>query len=396
MKEVIRHQYLEKLSLFRDRTDTVKVIIGARRSGKSVIMDQFKRGLLDSGTDAKNILYMNFESSDFGHIRTYAELNEHISDRLDRRNRAYVLLDEVQRVDGWERTVNSLMIDYDADIYITGSNAYLLSSELSTYISGRYVEIEVLPFSFKEFVQMNPATPEQDVSFRFNQYLTLGGMPLMDLSAPQQVNEMVLEGIYHTVLLKDVAIRAKIRDASALESVARFLFDNMKNITNIDNISSALDMNYRTVKKYIKALTEAFLFYKAERYDIIGKRILKTHEKYYSVDTGLAKVALDRGVRDLSGALENVVYLELRRRGYRIRVGSYKDKEVDFTAEKDGRIHYYQVCLTMLQDDTFKREVGSLDAIRDSHPKTILSLDTVMRPTPNGIEHRNVIQWLLE
>lgn len=218
----------------------------------------------------------------------------------------------------------------------------------------------------------------------------------MDLSAPQQVNEMVLEGIYHTVLLKDVAIRAKIRDASALESVARFLFDNTKNITNIDNISSALDMNYRTVKKYIKALTEAFLFYKAERYDIIGKRILKTHEKYYSVDTGLAKVALDGEVRDLSGALENVVYLELRRRGYRIRVGSYKDKEVDFTAEKDGRIHYYQVCLTMLQDDTFKREVGSLDAIRDSHPKTILSLDTVMRPTPNGIEHRNVIQWLLE
>ncbi len=396
MKEVHRSEYIGKIAGFGDRPEIIKVIIGPRRSGKSIILDQYRRHLLESGVAEDRILYINFESSEYDGIRDHRDLNGYISERMPHDRRIYVLMDEIQRVEMWERTVNSLSADYDADVYVTGSNAYLLSSELSTYLSGRYVEIEVLPFSFKEFLQSNPADADNDRTSRFQQYLRIGGIPITDAKADEATNDIILEGVFHTVLLKDVAQRAKIGDTATLEAVARFLFDNTKNLTNVENISSVLKINTKTVKKYICALREAFLVFKAERYDIAGKKMLKTHEKYYPADVGLARVALDRGLMEPSAALETVVYLELKRRGYRIRVGSFRDREVDFTAEKDGRLHYYQVCLTVMQDDTFGREVGSLESIRDSYPKTILSLDTVLRPAPNGIVHRNVIDWLLE
>lgn len=207
---------------------------------------------------------------------------------------------------------------------------------------------------------------------------------------------MILEGIYNTVLVKDVAIRMEVRDLSGLDRIARFLMDNTGNVTNVDNIARAVGLAKKTVEKYIRSLTEAFLFYRVDRYDVVGKRLLNSHEKYYPVDTGLARAVLDRGVSDTSRPLENIVFMELIRRGYRVRVGSFRDREVDFTAEKDGRTEYFQVCLTMLDDNTFYREVRSMKAIDDNYPKTVLSLDSVVRDMPDGLIHRNVVEWLLE
>ncbi len=396
MEEIARTQYLEELYEWKDNPDVVKVIIGARRVGKSVVMGQYIRRLKEDGIDPKDILFMDFESSDYDGISDYRDLNAWISERMPRERRTYVFLDEVQRVDGWERTVNSLMADYDADVYITGSNAYFLSSELSTYISGRYVEINVYPLSFAEFLSGHPATPDADRNARFQQYLHTGGMPLTDPDRGDRYNFMILEGIYNTVLVKDAATRMNIRDLSGLDSIARFLLDNTGNITNVDNIVKATKLAKKTVTKYIRALTEAFLFYKVDRYDVVGKRLMGSHEKYYPVDTGLARAVLDRGVADTSRPLENIVFLELARRGYRVRVGSFKDREVDFTAEKEGRTEYYQVCLTMLDDRTFDREVRSLKAIDDNYSKTVLTLDPVVREMPDGLIHRNVVEWLLD
>lgn len=395
MEEIPRTQYLTELDGWKDTPDVVKVIIGVRRAGKSVVMDQYIRRLKGNGTDPKDILFVDFESSDYDGIADHRDLNAWIAERIPRDRRTYVFLDEVQRVNGWEQTVNSLMADYDADIYITGSNAYLLSSELSTYISGRYVEIKVYPLSFAEFLVGHPATPDADRNHRFQQYLRTGGMPLTDPDRGDRYNSMILEGIYNTVLVKDAATRMKIRDLSGLDSIARFLLDNTGNITNVDNIVKATKLAKKTVTKYIRALTEAFLFYKVDRYDVVGKKLMDSHEKYYPTDTGLARAVLDRGIFDTSKPLEDIVFLELLRRGYRVRVGSFRDREVDFTAEKEGRTEYFQVCLTMLEDSTYQREVRSLKAIDDNYPKTVLSLDSVVRDLPDGLIHRNVVDWLL-
>ena len=395
MEEIPRPQYMSELDEWKD-TDVVKVILGVRRAGKSVVMRQYVRRLKDEGVSDSSILFLDFESSDLDRVTNFRDLNEYIAERIPRISRTYVFLDEVQRVDGWERTVNSLMVDYDADVYITGSNAYLLSSELSTYISGRYVEITVLPFSFKEFLSGHPATPDVDRNARFQQYLRTGGMPLTDPDRGDRYNRMVLEGIYNTVLVKDAATRMKIRDLSGLDSIARFLLDNTGNITNVDSIVKTTKLSKKTVTKYIRTLTEAFLFFKVERYDVVGKRLMDTHEKYYPVDVGLARAVLDRGVTDTSRPLENIVFLELIRRGYRVRVGSFRDREVDFTAEKDGRTEYFQVCLTMLEDSTYIRETRSLKAIDDNYPKTVLSLDPIARDLPDGLVHRNAVEWLLD
>ena len=395
MKEIERTGYLEELDGWRDNPDIVKVILGVRRAGKSVVMDQYMRRIIASGTDPSLILFMDFESSEYDDISNFKDLNAYISERIPKDRRTYVFMDEVQRVEGWERTVNSLMADYDADIYVTGSNAYLLSSELSTYLSGRYVEVKVLPFSFAEFMEAHPATPDIDRNARFQQFLRTGGIPLTDPDQGERYNRMILEGIYNTVLVKDTAVRMGIRDISGLDRIARFLMDNAGNVTNVDNIAKATGLSKKTVSKYIRSLTEAFLLYRVDRYDVVGKKLLSSHEKYYPVDTGLARAVLDRGVIDISRPLENVVFLELLRRGYRVRVGSFRDREVDFTAEKEGRIEYIQVCLTMLDDTTFEREVRSMRAIDDNYPKTVLSLDTVVRDMPDGLIHRNVIEWLL-
>ena len=396
IKEVLRTEYIEKILYFKDRTEILKVIIGPRGSGKSVLLEQYRRRLIETGVEEKSVLCIDLRSPEFHDVKDHKDLNDYLSTMMPREQRAYVFIEGIQRISEWERTINSLSVDYDADVYITGSNGYLMSSELSTYLSGRYLEIEVLPLSFKEFLRSNPADADNDRNSRFQKYLKLGGIPLVDPNADMRTNDRILEGTYHMILLKEVAQRANIKDTIAFEAVAKFIFENTQNLTNVESITSELEINTKTVKKYISALEEAFLIFKAERYDIVGKKIQHTHVKYYPADPGLARVAISAESMEPSAVLETVVYLELRRRGYRIYVGSYRDKEVDFIAEKGGRINYYQVCQTLLPDDIFGKKVDSLDSIRDSYPKTILSLDSFLRPAPNGIEHRNVINWLLE
>lgn len=392
MAEVLREGYLKRLESGKDRTDVVKVITGMRRSGKTVLMQQFIRRIVGSGVPEGSIVYMNFESKKWENIKTDSDLMEEISSRRIE-GRMYVFLDEVQRVKSWENVVNSLQVDADADIYITGSNAYLLSSELSTYISGRYMELKILPPSFKEFMELHPGDREQ----RFMQYLRTGSLPIVDPDGDEMFEQDLLIGVFNTVLVKDVLKHTGTSDVSVLEDIARFLYSNVGNITSCNSIAQALRIDNKQVKKYIKAMCEAFLIYKVERYDIRGKKPMDSLEKYYVSDTGMRNAVLGISSReDISRLVENVVYLELLRRGYEVSVGKYGDTEVDFTARRLDSIEYYQVTLSMMSESTYDREVRPFGLIKDSYAKTVLSMDRFLVDIPDGIRHRNVLDWLLE
>ena len=392
MSEIIRRLYLDRLKSGRDRTDVVKVITGMRRSGKTVLMRQFIRELKDSGIPDDRVVYMNFESRDWERVSTYSDLLDYISS-LGIEGRIYVFLDEIQRVQSWERAVNSLQVDFDADVYITGSNAYLLSSDLSTYISGRYMELRILPLSFSEFLELHPG--EKDT--RFMQYLRTGSLPIVDPDGDETFEQDLLTGVFNTVLVKDVLEHTGSSDASVLLDVARFLYSNVGNVTSCNSIAQTLREDNRQVRRYLDSMADAFLIYKAERYDIRGKRPLDTLEKYYVSDTGMRNAVLGISSReDISRLVENVVYLELIRRGYGVAVGKYGDTEVDFTARRGNVVEYYQVTLSMISESTYNREIRPFELIRDSHPKTVLSMDRFLIDIPDGIRHVNVIDWLLD
>ena len=392
MSEIIRRLYLDRLKSGRDRTDVVKVITGMRRSGKTVLMRQFIRELKDSGISDDRVVYMNFESRDWERVSTYSDLLDYISS-LGIEGRIYVFLDEIQRVQSWERAVNSLQVDFDADIYITGSNAYLLSSDLSTYISGRYMELRILPLSFSEFLELHPG--EKDM--RFMQYLRTGSLPIVDPDGDETFEQDLLTGVFNTVLVKDILEHTGSSDASVLLDVARFLYSNVGNVTSCNSIARTLREDNRLVRRYLDSMADAFLIYKAERYDIRGKRPLDTLEKYYVSDTGMRNAVLGISSReDISRLVENVVYLELIRRGYEVAVGKYGDMEVDFTARRGNVVEYYQVTLSMISESTYNREIRPFELIRDSHPKTVLSMDRFLIDIPDGIRHVNVIDWLLD
>ena len=392
MSEIIRRLYLDRLKSGRDRTDVVKVITGMRRSGKTVLMRQFIRELKDSGIPDDRVVYMNFESRDWERVSTYSDLLDYISS-LGIEGRIYVFLDEIQRVQSWERAVNSLQVDFDADVYITGSNAYLLSSDLSTYISGRYMELRILPLSFSEFLELNPG--EKDT--RFMQYLRTGSLPIVDPDGDETFEQDLLTGVFNTVLVKDILEHTGSSDASVLLDVARFLYSNVGNVTSCNSIARTLREDNRQVRRYLDSMADSFLIYKAERYDIRGKRLLDTLEKYYVSDTGMRNAVLGISSReDISRLVENVVYLELIRRGYEVAVGKYGDTEVDFTARRGNVVEYYQVTLSMISESTYNREIRPFELIRDSHPKTVLSMDRFLIDIPDGIRHVNVIDWLLD
>ncbi|MDR0523097.1 MAG: ATP-binding protein [Candidatus Methanoplasma sp.] len=396
MREVLRAKDLERLDAGRDRTDVAKIITGIRRCGKSTLMRQFMRRLADSGVRESDIFYLNLESGAADDISDFRDLNRRISESLPESGRVYVFLDEVQRVEGWERTLNSLMVDYDADVYVTGSNAYLLSSELSTYISGRYVEIDLLPLSFREYLELYPPGPSQTVDDRFGDYVWKGSMPMIDPDADERFRRDHLAGICDTILNKDVIARNGVRDAASIDSVMRFLFSNIGNVTSRSSISKHLRQNHSTVGSYLRYLEEAYILYDAGRFDIVGNRHLQSLEKYYAADTGMRNAVLGSSKGDdLGRQMENIVYLELRRRGYSVSVGSYLDREVDFTAERGSGREYFQVALTMAPDDAYERETRSLSQIGDSFPKTILTADRVRRAAPGGIRHLNIVDWLL-
>ncbi len=393
---VIREQYLLRLEEGKDDTDIVKVVTGMRRCGKSTLMKQYIDRLKGQGVADDHIVYVNLESRQFEDISDFKGLNAWLSRRMPK-DRTYVFLDEVQRIKDWEKTINSLQIDYDADIYVTGSNAYLLSSDLATYISGRYVEIRMLPLSFREFLELNPVTPEEDRYRRLQQYIWTGSLPAVELDRDEQYTSDLLLGIYNTVVRKDIQTHIGVRDQTRFENIVRFVMSNIGNLTSCKNIADTVSASPNTIHRYLRALEDAFLIYKAPRYDIRGKRLLKTREKYYVSDTGIRNTALGLAAGDdISRQLENLVYLELIRRGYRVMVGSYRDREVDFTAVRNGEVEYFQVTQTMLPEDVRDREIRSLRDVGDNFPKTMLSLDPFVVPIEGGIKHRNIVDWLLE
>ncbi len=395
--------YLNQLINFKDK-EQIKVITGIRRCGKSSLLELFAQYLKKQNVSEDNILQINFEDLKFGNM-TYLELNELVENRAKTlKGNLYLFLDEVQKLDKWELTVNSLRLKKNIDIYITGSNAYLLSSQLSTYLSGRYVEIKMQPLTFKEFLTFyNLENMTKDE--KFNLYLKYGGMPgLKDFNFDEKLIRQTLDGIFSTVLVKDIISQANIKDISLLNKITSFLADNIGNSTSLNKIKNTL-VSEQLIKKgvhlsaiddYISLLENAFVFYGIKRYDIKGKDYLKTQGKYYMVDTGLRNFFLDYKDVDRGHILENVVFLELLSRGYKVSIGKFDDKEVDFIATTFNDKIYIQVCETLLSEETRARELKPLQSIKDNYEKIILTKDNIfVGGNENGIKILNVVDWLV-
>ena len=402
-----RDEYLKKLIVFKDKSQ-IKVITGVRRCGKSALLELFKEYLLkECNADAKNIVQINFELEEFRNIVDSTDLYDYIKERIKKtKGTVYLLLDEIQVVKNWEKAVNSLNIDSDVDIYITGSNAYLLSSELSTFLSGRYVEIKMLPLSYKEFLDFNNLESSRE---NFDLFLKYGGMPAV---SEYEFNEVgtytMLEGIYSTAMLKDVIERNNFGNEKLLRNIVLYLSDNIGSFISARNISNYLSSNneyvgdekkgtgHSTVLSYISALEKAFIFYPVSRYDIKGKEYLKTLQKYYIVDTGIRNMLLGYRDVDRGHILENVVYLELLRRGYKVSIGKVGSKEVDFVATKPDEKIYFQVTESLLDKSVKEREMSALQSIKDHYEKVVLSMDVNFVMSENGIKFKNIIDFLLE
>ncbi|MDR2712142.1 MAG: ATP-binding protein [Clostridiales bacterium] len=393
-----RAGYLDQLISLRDK-QLIKVVMGIRRCGKSTLLELFKEELLKSGVAEQQITMINFEEADNEPLMDRKVLYAHIKKGLlpDRMN--YIILDEIQHVGEWQRVVDSLFIKKNCDVYITSSNAYLLSGELATLLSGRYVEIKMLPLSFSEYI--SALGDKTELSRKYNSYLTNSSFPYaLELTKAKDIR-MYLDGIYNSVVFKDVVQRKKIADVSALESVIRFMFDNIGNLSSTKAIADALTfcgrkISAHTVDSYLEALCGSFILYKAGRYDVKGKQNLKTGEKYYIADIGLRYYLLGSQKADLGRALENVVYLELLRRSYDVRIGKVGNNEVDFVVTNEDGLSYYQVALTVRGEDTLARELRSLDSIADHNPKYLLTLDDDPETSHNGIRQINALDWLLK
>ena len=393
-----RKEYLDKLISLKDKK-IIKIITGVRRCGKSTLMEIFKDYLLKNGVSKENIISINFEDYDFYDLREPDKLYAYIKNKLDIEKQNYIFLDEIQHVEDFPRVVDSLFIKNNVDIYITGSNAYMLSSEIATLISGRYIEISMLPLSFAEYVESTG--DKKDLSRKYVDYIENSSFPYT-LELREQVNEIkfYLDGIYNTVVVKDIATRKKISDISMLESVTRFMFDNIGNPLSMKKIADTMTsdgrkIDVKTVEKFISGLTESFILYKANRYKVKGKQYLKTLEKYYVVDIGLRYMLLGTRSTDVGHILENVVYLELLRRGYEVYVGKVDDTEVDFVAMNNKKIMYFQVSATVRDEKTLERELKPLQSINDHYPKYILTLDEDPEADYDGIRKINALDWLL-
>lgn len=396
-----RKIYMDKLFAYKD-TEFIKVITGIRRCGKSSLLKIFMQKILEENSKT-NVIYMNFESFEFDDIIDYKDMYYTIKSQIKESKKNYILLDEVQRVKQWEKCVNALKVDFDTDIYITGSNAYLLSSELTTFLSGRYIEIKMLPLSFKEFLEFVNFDESISIEEKFNHYIKFGGMPgIIGLKNDHNLYENAIKGIYHTVFMKDVIERNKLVDASLLEKVLKFLMNNIGNTISAKKISDFLTsqgtkVTHNTVMNYLTILENAYIIYKAPRYDIKGKEMLKTLEKYYIVDLGIRNTILGFRTSDLGYIMENIVYFELLRRGYDVTVGKTDSLEVDFIASNPEEKKYYQVTLSLLDENVKNRELNSLRNINDNFEKTILTMDKVYnKTTEDGIKCKNLIEFLLE
>ncbi len=391
MEGLIRREpYMRMLRNGRDMTDLVKVVTGMRRSGKSTLLRMFMDELRESGVSEDRILMINFEGFDYLDIRDYTALNRILMERILADGITYVFLDEMQNVDGWEISVSALVETGRCDVYITGSNSKMLSSELATHLSGRFVEMVVLPLSFNEYLMLHPG----EKGARFAEFLKYGALPEVDPSRGDEFCTAQLNGIFNTVLVQDIAARLKRSDVGAIRSIARFLYSNIGNETNIDRIGKELGISNDTVGKYVSMLTEAFLFHGAEKYDIAGRRILRTNGKFYASDLGLRNVALGGAGLDVGRLLENIVYMELVRRGYEVRIGSYMDREIDFIATRGGRVEYYQVCISMMDEGAREREFRSIRGLKDYSRRVIVTMDSFGLGTENGVDVVNAMDWL--
>lgn len=396
-----RDLYLNQLINFKDKP-LIKVVTGIRRCGKSTLLALYKEYLLNSGVQADHIIFMNFEALEFDGITNYKLLYAYIKTRMTNSNKKfYLLLDEVQQVESWEKAINSFLVDSNVDIYITGSNAYLLSSELSTLLSGRYVEIKMYPLSFKEYLEFNGLTVKDYPISLWEDYLKYGGLPtVVELKDHPDTIAPFLTGIYNTVLMKDVVQRNSVRDAALLENVLKFIAANIGNKVSTKKISDYLTSSGRkttsdTIDSYLKMLENAFIIYRANRYDLKGKLFLKTLEKYYMVDTGIRNQLTGLRNTDYGYILENIIYFELLRRGFSVTIGKVGTLEVDFIATKADKKVYYQVSATIMDKETRERELRPLQTITDHYEKVILSMDRTIYNDFEGIKNINVIDFLL-
>lgn len=402
-----RPEYLSQLIQNID-VDLVKIVTGIRRCGKSSLLDLFHQYLLDNNIPESNIIHMNLESLRFRNLTNYATFYDYVSEKISKNGKTYLIFDELQVIEHWEKAVESFRIDFDVDIYITGSNAYLLSTEFSTLLSGRYVEIKMLPLSFKEFLIFYEFKTEITMEEKFQRYLQFGGMPILkEYRFNEARSNQALEGIYSTVVLRDILQRNRQADQIMLQKLVMFLCSNIGSITSPNKIGNVLlnegDINSvkeksiagKTVNKYIEMLRSAYIFYSVSRYDVKGKQLLKTLGKNYIIDIGFRNMLLGYRDADRGHIIENIVFLELLRRDYRVYIGKIGETEVDFVAEKPSEKIYIQVTESMQSEETRERELRPLRMISDNYEKIVLSMDRSYINSYDGIKALNLIDWLL-
>ena len=411
MIRIDRKEYLDFLVKSKDR-QIIKVVSGVRRCGKSTLFEIYKDFLLENGVAKNQIISINFEDMDYEELTDYKKLYEYIKSKMIGDKKNYIFLDEIQHVDKFEKVVDSLFIKENTDLYITGSNAYFMSSELATLLSGRYIELKMLPLSFKEYYQAKLEYEKMEQKENrtlktliqyYNEYIVNSSFPYtLQLDSDLKNIHEYLSGIYNSVLLKDIVARLKISDVMRLESVVKYIFDNIGNLTSLSKIANTLTSmgrktDAKTIEKYIRGLTDSLLVHEVSRYNIKGKEFLSTLSKYYVADLGLRQMILGNRNIDMGHILENIIYLELLRRKGNVYVGQFDKNEIDFVVINSNEIEYYQVALTVLDENTLKRELDAFKNIKDNYPKYLITLDDVMVNTDyDGIKVVNALEWLLE
>lgn len=396
-----RELYMKRIRPFIG-SDLIKVMTGIRRCGKSVMLELIKQELIESGVNPIQFISINFEDLSYSHLQTAKSLHDEITNRAkDIDGKVYLFFDEIQEVKDWEKCINSFRVSLDCDIYITGSNAKLLSGEPATYLGGRYVEFVIYPFSFGEFIELyRPINPDVSIQQCFQKYLITGGMPyLANIRYADEPSKQYLHDLFNSVQLKDIVKRNKIRDVDLLERIIAYVIANVGTTFSARSLTKFLKSEQRTVApettlNYTKYCCDAYLFYQVKRVDLQGKQILSTNEKYYIADHGIREAVFGGNMRDINLILENIVYLELLRRGYKVTVGKTGEKEIDFVCDKRGDKLYVQVTYLLASEDTIKREFGAYDTIRDNFPKYVVSLDE-FDMSRNGIKHQNIRDFLL-
>lgn len=401
MQLIARDRYLEWLLSWKDK-HVIKVVSGVRRCGKSKLFEIYRNHLMQRGVTADQIIAINFEELEYEDLTSYRELYDYVNARLAPGKTTYVFLDEIQHVDHYEKAVDGLFIKDNVDVYITGSNAYFMSGELATLLSGRYIELKMLPLSFKEFCSAE-GNAEKSRDMLFNEYITSGSFPFIaETQIDEQKAKEYVRSLYDTIIVRDVVDRLRVSDVSTLLNITKFLLHNIGSKVSHKKIADTLTssgnkVDQKTVSKYIKGLTDSLTLYAAPRYNVKGRQLLSTNYKYYAVDLGLRNALVKTSDSDIGHILENVVYLELLRRGYDVYVGDIENGEIDFVAIKPDDTQYFQVSATTLEESTLKRELAPFAAVRDNYPKILLTLDTIFGTADyDGVKKRNVIDWLLE